>query len=148
MSHTVATRIAASIATAAAAVALAAPSAQAADYDSRGILVTPSRASMTAGVRCSTTSLKIVLQTGATPPTHYRANIYTQATGTWSGWTRWYTAPRGYTQAGMNLARGNYQMVVQIAHWNGAAWYYDAEYTSVSNDHPLYSNSPWCHVGY
>lgn len=130
---------------------VAASPASAANYDHRGYLVTPSRADAVAGVNCDQYSGKLALTFaafGGTAPHYYRYAVKYRYDTSWSNWSGWGAVGGSrFTQFPIITTRGDWQVVVSIAHNSNGVWYYDTEYTSVSNDHPLYNNSPYCHVG-
>ncbi len=131
--------------------AVAASPASAANFDFRGALITASSATASAGVNCDHNSgkLAITFGTNGVAPQYYRYAVRNRYATAWSSWSGWGTVGGSrFTQFGIITRAGDWEVIVEIAHWSNGYYYYDAEYTNVSNYHPLYSNSRFCHVGY
>ncbi len=129
----------------------AASPASAADYDFRGGLITASQAASSAGLQCDPYGgkLAITFGTNGVAPHYYAYATKNRNDAVWSEWSTWGNVNGSrFIQQGIITTPGDWEVVVVVAHWSNNAWYYDAEFTNVTNDHPLYDNSRFCHVGF
>jgi len=123
--------------------------AGAADFDSTGVVRTSSGATAIVEMRCGLSYGSLSLNFGATRPNYFAVRIANANTNTWAtNWTAWQavTAQNMYVDSLITLA-GNWNVAIQIAHWNGRAWTYDTEYTYVTNLTFGYASAAYCHVG-
>lgn len=131
--------------------AAAATPASASNFDYRGGLITPSGSASLAGVQCDPYGAKLAITfgTNGVAPDYYRFTTRKSTDSAWSEWSTWGNVNGSrFIQQAIITTPGDWEVVVETAHWSNYAWSYDAEFTNVTNDHPLYDNSRFCHVGF
>lgn len=115
----------------------------AANYDNQsGYLRTASGARAWASAQCGRTRSELHYGFGLSwqiSPDYWR---FTQRRvgGSWSSWFGWYSTSGGSGYVDL-WKSGDWQFVVQIAYWNGAAWEYDSEFA-------LHLNMEWVGSGW